>query len=239
MIVATVLYLRIFLLPFAVLAAVATANAQSAGGSQAAPQSLYFLSAAEATAARTAAQSDARLISIVGAGPTLVQTSGVYLLKPDVKRSVSGQQGPLPRRYISVLIFNQGTSRAARARVELQTNRIVNVERVPLDELPIFREEAEQAVALARTDAKVRTAVGATIDNYRLRMPGMDDRMPFAAEIMPLLTSSVRDLCYIGRCVEVHYRNATGYLPLRVQVNLAARSVTILRRGPRSHGGHR
>lgn len=226
-----------FALAFAAALLVGAAAAQPRSSAVTSPNSLYTLNATEADAARAAAQADTRIVSMLGTGASLAQVSGVQLSKADTAPYLSGQTANAPARYVTVILFNPRTSVAANARVQLGTNRVVRVEPVALNEVPVFREEADQAAALVRADRNVRAAVGATIDSYRLRQPGTDG-LQYALEVMPIYTSSVRDLCYTGRCVELHFRTARGYLPLRAQVNLAARTVTLVRRDPRQeHGG--
>lgn len=225
-------------LGFAIALAAVPAFAQPRTSHVNAANSLYQLNATETNAARAAAQADTRVTSMLGTGATLSQLSGVQLAKADTAPYLSGQTAALPSRYVNVLLFNPRTSTAANVRVQLGTNRVIKVEPLALGELPVFREEAEQATALVRADRAVRAAVGATIDSYRLRTPGTDD-LQYAIEVMPLYTTQVRDLCYTGRCVELRFRTPRGYLPMRAQVNLPARTVTLVRRDTRQeHGGH-
>jgi hypothetical protein len=201
----------------------------------AAQPSIYVLTAPEALAVRSAAQANTTVSTIVGTGSLLVQTSGVQLSKV----SYSGARATrTPRRSVTVIVFNPRTRAAASARVQLSTNVVTRVEALTPDEVPLFTEEAEAALALARSNADVRAAVGATIDNYRLRISGTETQMPYSAEAMKLFAPGARDTCNAARCVALHFRSGRVYLPLRVVVNLSTRAVTVVRRDRRNeHGG--
>jgi hypothetical protein len=220
-------------LPVALAALLAAAPA---AGQSAPPRSLYVLSAADVAGARVAVQSDTVVAATLGAGPVLVQMSGVQLSKVSF---ANARPTRTPSRSVTVVLYNPRTRAGASARVQLGTNTVSGVEVLAPDEVPLFVEEAETALLLARGNAAVRTALGAPVDNYRLRVSGTDTRMPYSAEAMKLFAPSPRDACNTDRCVALHFRTPTGYLSVRVVVNLAQRTVTIVRRDKRQegHGG--
>jgi hypothetical protein len=74
-------------------------------------------------------------------------------------------------------------------------------------------EDAEQALALAKSDAGVRRAVGDTLERYELLESGSEARVPFIAQALPLRSSDPRDLCSIDRCLDLIFRTENGYLP--------------------------
>lgn len=201
------------------------------------PPSLYQLSVGETMAAQEAARADPRVVSLIGRGPALAATSSVQIDKGEMAQFRATRGARTPLRYLNIVLFNETTNRAAEVNVQLGNVRVLSAEPLALNEVPIFREEAEAALALAFANPKVREAVGPLISSFRIALPGSDEPMPYAAEVLPVAASSERDPCFTGRCVEIIFRAKSGYLPLRVQVALATRTVTVIRRTMNSHGG--
>ena len=215
---------------FPSLSAICAIVVLSAAPASAQPAALqtFRLNAAEIATVQKATQANARIRSLLGAGAMLSATSSADSDKADALDFLTGKRTAPPERYVTMTLFNPQTRKAVLARVRVSDSTIVSSEAISLRDVPIFEEEASQAVALARGDAKVRAAIGATVDRFQFRPSGDETKMPFAAEILPLLGNNEKDPCFNDRCVEVLFRTEAGYLPLRAQVDLSSRAVTLI-----------
>lgn len=219
---------RLIAVGAAVLASVFARAPVSAQDAASVRTSAYLLVPEERLAAERVAKSDARVLKVLGAGgPVLAGTSGVQIDKADVLALASGATKRPAARYVTIALLNQATGKAAQVRVRLDDHAVIDVTPVPLTGVPIMNEEAAQAFSLARADARVRQAIGPTLDRFQLRLPGQQSP-PLAAEILPLRASTDRDPCFSGRCVEILFRNERGYLPLRARVVLNTGTVTLI-----------
>ena len=103
--------------------------------------------------------------------------------------------------------------------------------------LPLFLDEneGEHGVIhghLAKANPQLRQAVGDTIDRYAILEPGSQAQVPFAAQVLPVVSTSRNDPCASNRCVDLIFRTENGYLPVRAHVDLTRRTVAV-------HGGGR
>ena len=117
--------------------------------------------------------------------------------------------------------------------VSLPSYRILAVQRLSPRDVPFVREDADQALALAKADPKVRRAVGDTLERFEILNSGEEREVPFAAQALPLRSTSPKDPCSKDRCLDLLFRTPRGYLPLRVGVDLTTRTVTLERKGER------
>jgi hypothetical protein len=193
------------------------------------------LTADERIAVERNVLSDARIRDIVGTGQPRVITTLLEPDKAEAEAFLEGRTQATPARRATVVVFDPRANRAARAQIVLPANRILSVERISAAEAPFGTEDAREALTLARQDAAVRRVVGDTIDRYELLEPGSDARVAFAAQLLPLRGTAANDPCRTGRCVALIFRTESGYLPLRVHVDLTRRTVEIIQ----GRGGHR
>ena len=87
-------------------------------------------------------------------------------------------------------------------------------------------------LALAKANPELRRAVGETLDRFAILEPGSEERVPFAAQVLPVVSTNRNDPCSTDRCVDLIFRTENGYLPLRAHVDLTRRAVAV-------HGGGR
>jgi hypothetical protein len=125
------------------------------------------------------------------------------------------------------------TNKVARALVSVPDNRVLEVEGVALTDMPLTRDDANEALALAKASPELRREIGDTLEQYTLLDPGSDARVPFAAGVLPLRSSDPNDRCSVDRCLDLSFRTETAYLPLRAHVDLTSRTVSVERGGPR------
>jgi hypothetical protein len=184
----------------------------------------------ERLAVENAALSDARVRAIVGAGQPRIITTGVEVDKAEAEAFLAGRLATPPRRLVSVVLFNPQTNQAAHALVTPSENRVISAESITASDIPYVRDDADQALALAKADAGVRREVGDTLDRYEILESGSDARIPFAAQALPLRSSDPRDVCSVDRCLDLTFRTENGYLSMRAHINLTRRTVEV-------HGG--
>jgi hypothetical protein len=171
--------------------------------------------------------SDPRIRAIVGEGQPRIATTDVEFDKAEAEAFLAGRSTTLPPRRVTMVLINPQTQQAARALVEPAQGRIINVESIAASEVPFLREEAEEALALAKADPNVRRAVGDTLDRYAIVESGSEARVPFAAQALPLRSTDPRDVCSINRCVDLIFRTENGYLEFRAHIDLTRRTAEI------------
>jgi hypothetical protein len=184
----------------------------------------------ERLAVEQAALADPRVRAIVGEGQARIATAGVELDKAEAEAFLSGRSTTPPTRRVTVVLTNPQTQQAARVLIEPSQNRVLSVESAPAADVPFLRDDAQEALALAKADPNLRRAVGETLDRYELLESGSEARLPFAAQALPLRSTDPRDLCSVDRCIDLIFRTENGYLSLRAHVDLTRRTVEI-------HGG--
>ena len=187
--------------------------------------------AEERQAAEKATRGDPRVRAILGAGQLRVAAGDVAVDKGEAEAFLTGKSERPPGKRVIVLVFNVQSNKAARAVVSLPEYRLLAVERAPPDDMPLVREDAEQALALAKADPALRRAVGDTLDRYTILEPGSEERVPFAAQVLPLRNSNRRDACSVDRCLALIFRTEDGYLSIIAQVDLTRRKVAVSQGG--------
>jgi hypothetical protein len=184
-------------------------------------------------AAERAALSDARIRAILGAGQPRVVTAEAEADKGEAENFLAGKSATPPGRRVVVMVSNTQVNKAARALVSLPQYQVLAVESIRPADIPLVRDDADQALALAKANPELRQAVGDTLDRYAILEPGNEERVPFAAQILPVASTNRNDPCSTDRCLDLIFRTENGYLPLRAHVDLTRRTVAILGGGRR------
>ncbi len=190
------------------------------------------MSAEEKDAVEKAVLSDQRIRAVVGSGKTRIITTDVEVDKAEAETFLAGTSEKLPTRRVTVVVFNVQANRAARALVSLAESRVLSVQRINASDVPFAREDADQALVLAKADAVVRRAIGETLDRFQILDSGDETRVPYAAQALPLRSTDPRDPCSVDRCLDLIFRTENGYLSLRAHVNLTKRTVAVPSRAP-------
>jgi len=185
----------------------------------------------KATAERTAL-SYPRIQALLGVGQPRVVTAEVEPDKSEAENFLAGRSAALPPRRAVVVLSNTQQTKAVRALVALPQNQVLAVERIQPADVPLVRDDAEQALALAKASPEVRRAVGDTLDRFAILAPGSEERAPYAVQMLPVVGTGRNDPCRADRCVDLIFRTENGYLPLRAHVDLTQRTVAV-------HGGGR
>jgi len=185
------------------------------------------LSPLERTSAQRIVVNDSRVRSLIGAGEARVIVGEAEVDKSEAERYLSGESATPPTRHVSILVFNPATNQAARTLVVLGAPQIESVERIDPVNVPFTREDADDALALAKRDAAVRRAIGDAVDRFTLVEPGQDTGKAFVAQLLPVLSSDPHDACHVDRCLDLIFRGERGYLSTRAHIDLSKRSVTV------------
>jgi hypothetical protein len=212
------------------LAAVLSCGQWGLAQSQEATGGAAPLTADERRAAESAAVADSRGRAIVGAEKPRVITADVETDKTEAEAYLAGTSEKLPARRVTIVLFDVKTGQAASVLVSLTEYRVLSVQRIPASDVPFAREDADDALALAKADSAVRRAVGEPLDRFEIVDSGADPRVPFAAQALPLRGTDPKDPCRVDRCLDLVFRTERGYLPVRAHVDLTKRTVTVTRR---------
>lgn len=184
-------------------------------------------------AAERVALSDPRMKAILGEGQLRVASGDVEMDKGEAESFLEGTSDRRPTSRVVVTALNVQTNIAARAVVSVPQYRVLAVERVPADDMPLVRADADDALALAKASPEARNAVGETLALFRILDMGGEERVPFAAEVLPLRFSNPDEPCSVDRCLALIFRTENGYLGVGAHVDLTRRTVTVSGGQPR------
>lgn len=185
------------------------------------------LTAEENSAVERSIAADSRVREMIGPGQPRVTVTLMEPDKAEAEAHLDNRSTTPPSRRAAVVLFNPQSNRAVRAVVAPAQNRIISVERLAPTDAPFTREDAQEALNLAKGNAAVRRIVGDALDRYQLLESGEDAPGPLVAQVLPTRSTAPNDPCRVGRCVGVIFRNETGYLALSVNVDLTRRNVQV------------
>lgn len=171
--------------------------------------------------------SDQRIRAILGEGQPRIITAAGELDKAEAEAFLTGRSTTPPARRLTVVLINPQTQQAAQALIEPSQNRVLAVQSIAASDVPFLRDDADQALALAKADPNVRRAVGDSLDRFEILESGSEAPVPFGVQALPLRSTDPRDVCSADRCVDLIFRTENGYLPFRAHVDLTRRSVEI------------
>lgn len=182
--------------------------------------------------------SEKRVRQIVGEERPRILITDAESDKAEAEAYLGGASDKKPMRRVSVAIFNPKTNKAAHVLVLLEERRILEVQEIKADDVPLTREDAEEALVLAKANSEVRRGLGERLEQFKLADPGSDTRNPFVAQALPLRSTNPSDPCSTDRCLDLIFRTEEGYLPLRAHVNLTKRTVALETRKSHEGGDH-
>ena len=175
-----------------------------------------------------AALADARVRHLLGPGEVSVVSVDRQIDKAEASAYLDGKLDKPPVARATVLLWNRHTRLAARALLSTPDAHLLAVEAVKASEVPLVPEEVEEALALAKASSSVQKAVGPSLAQYHLVRSGDEAGGPLVAEALPVRGTRPNDACTAGRCLDFLFRTESGYLPLRVQVNLGGKTVQVV-----------
>jgi hypothetical protein len=197
------------------------------------------LTVEEKSAVERVVLSDARIQKIVGAEKSRVFISEARADKAEAEAFLEGTPDKLPAHWITVVVFNPRTNKAAQSLMSLDQNRILEVQQIKVSEVPFARDDADEALTLAKANPDLRRVVGSRLERFVLLESGSNVRVPLTAQALPLLNSNPDDPCSAHRCLDLIFRTETGYLPVRATVDLTSRTVKITSRERREGRDHK
>lgn len=180
--------------------------------------------------------SDVRVQRVVGTEKPRVLVTEAHVDKAEAEAFLTGTSEKQPTHFVNVVVFNPKTNKAVHALTSVEQQRVLEVQEIAAVDVPLTREDADDALALAKADPQVRRAVGANLDKFVILEPGSDQRVPFGAGVLPLRSSDRSDPCSTDRCLDIVFRTENGYLPFRASVDLTKRTVQLSR--SEHTGGH-
>jgi hypothetical protein len=196
------------------------------------------LKAEDRRAIENAVLSDKRVRQIVGEEKPRIYIADPETDKAEAEAFLAGTSEKRPSRRVRVAVFNPKTNKAARVLLLLDERRVLEVEEIKAEQVPFSREDAEEALALAKENREVQRALGERMERFSLSESGSDAHIPFAAQALPLRSTNPRDPCSIDRCLDLIFRTDEGYLPMRAHVDLTKRTVTLETRKRNEGGEH-
>jgi hypothetical protein len=190
----------------------------------------------EQQAASREALADRRVRILLGEGePTVVSTDAI-VDKVQAEAFLAGNKPEPPARQASVLFWNRKTGKAARALVALPKGGVLEAVPVNVRDVPVIKEEVQEALDLAKADSSFRRAAGVDVSRFRVAEPGSTSAESYVAQALPLRGTESSDPCTQDRCLDLIFRVENGYLPVRAHIDLTRRQVQL--EGSKDRGTH-
>lgn len=196
------------------------------------------LTAEERTGLESMVLSDKRVRQIFGERKPRFIITEAETDKAEAEAFLEGTTEKRPSRRVSIALFDPKTNRAAHVSVLFEERRILEVQEIKAEDVPLSREDAEDAFSLAKANAELRRALGERGEQFRLADANGDVREPFVVEALPLRSTNPRDPCSKDRCLDLIFRTEEGYLPLRAHVDLTKRTVAVETKKGNEGGEH-
>jgi hypothetical protein len=213
---------------FSTLVLIASASwAQNAPKPQPAQGQSTTLTVQQKSQMQGTALADARVQRVVGLGQTRVMLGESEVDKYEALAYLTHQTDKLPTHRVTVMILNPQTNKAAHVFMAVEQNNVLSVREIPPADVPLFPEEAAEALALAKANPGVQNAVGSRLNQFVLESPGSDASLPLVAQALRVRSVDPNDPCTVDRCLDLIFRTETGYLSLRAGVDLTQRTVEI------------
>jgi hypothetical protein len=185
------------------------------------------LTTQESSLMRNTALADARVQQVVGAGQTRVLLGEAVPDKAEAIAFFKGETQKPPTHHVWATIFNPKTNKAAEVFIALEQNTILKVQEIKAIDVPLTREDVDEALALAKASPDVRRAVGNSVDQFVVLDPGNTQTVPLEAQSLRVRSVDPNDPCTLDRCLDLIFKTGTGYLPLRAAVDLTKHTVTL------------
>jgi hypothetical protein len=196
------------------------------------------LTSEERSFVETAVLADKRVRQIVGEEKPRILISAPDTDKTEAQAFIEGTSEKPPSHRVTATVFNPKTNKAARVLIMFEDRRVLEVQEIKPDDVPFSREDAEEALALAKASPEVRRALGDRLEQFNLLDSSNEARSRFAAQALPLRSTNPRDPCSANRCLDLVFRTEEGYLSVRAHVDLTKRTVTLESRRQREKGEH-
>ena len=171
--------------------------------------------------------SDVRVQRVVGTEKSRILVSEAQVDKAEAEAFLTGATEKQPAHFVNVVVFNPKSNKAVHALMSVEQQRVLEVQEIAAVDVPLTREDADDALALAKADSEVRRAVGTELDRFVILPPGSEERAPYLADVLPLHSGDRSDPCSTDRCLDLVFRSEGSYLPFRASVDLTKRTVKL------------
>ena len=227
---------RIFLLSLALsittvlLVSTAFANRLALPLPQDHVQSLDPLTPEETELATRIATADPRVKDALGKGRALLVQVQFLALKPNVYGADQDLERLRIGRHAAVLFYRYDTDQGVHVIVDLEKRSAGDITRIEGRAVPLAAEEVAQASALALRNDRVRSLLGARVNDFRVANLAAGERPENRIEGLRVVATSPRDPCYRHRCVDLLFRQHEGYIAgTSVTVDLTSQAVRVER----------
>ena len=227
---------RIFLLSLALsittvlLVSTAFANRLALPLPQDQVQSLDPLTPEETELATRIATADPRVKDALGKGRALLVQVQFLALKPNVYAAGQDLERLKIGRHAAVLFYRYDTDQGVHVIVDLEKRSAGDITRIEGRAVPLAAEEVAQASALALRNDRVRSLLGARVNDFRVANLAAGERPENRIEGLRVVATSPRDPCYRHRCVDLLFRQHEGYIAgTSVTVDLTSQAVRVER----------
>jgi hypothetical protein len=195
---------------------------------QAGARQSMVLTAQEESAALSAVLSDARVRQIVGSGRPRVIVGDAQPDKNEAVAFYRGETQKPPTHHVWATVFNPATNKAAEVFMSLEQNKVLKVQEIEAADVPLSREDVEEALALAKVSPDVRRAVGSSMDQFVVSERSAQRTAPFTVRSLRVRSADANDPCTLDRCLDLIFKTDSGFLPLRAEVDLTQRTVRLI-----------
>lgn len=194
-------------------------------------QPLDPLTEDEIELAKQVANSDSKVKAALGSGRQRLVQVEFFAQKPadtagDPERLQMG-------RHARVLFYRYDGDQGIAVVVDLQRKAAVSVTRIEGTAVPLGQDEIAEAFQIAARDERVRSLLGARVNEFRVADLARGERPETRVEGLRIIASSPRDPCYRRRCIHLLFLDRGAYLAgTTVTVNLTAQTVRAERTTP-------
>ena len=227
---------RVFLVSLALcitlvlLLSTALANRLAVPLPQGQVQSLDPLTPEEIELATRIATADPRVKDALGKGRALLVQVQFLALKPNVYGAGQDLERLKIGRHAAVLFYRYDTDQGVHVIVDLEKRSAGDITRIEGRAVPLAAEEVAQASALALRNDRVRSLLGARVNDFRVANLAAGERPENRIEGLRVVATSPRDPCYRHRCVDLLFRQREGYIAgTSVTVDLTSQAVRVER----------
>lgn len=207
------------------------------------PMPLDPLTPEEEQEAASRAQSDPRVVSLLGPGRSVLAAVEFIALQKGSEESSDPEQ-PLPiGRFAQVLFARYEGNLGVRALVDLVAHSVTAVESINGDDVPMSLAELNAAWDLARQNSAVRQTLGQEADLYQVLQDPNAPEPSHRVEGMRVVGTEPEDRCFEHRCLGLLFQRFDEYLAnTDVLVDLTTQTVTVttlIETGGEAEASHR
>ncbi len=172
----------------------------------------------ERAAAERAVLAHSPAMEALGKGRRQLISVELWTIKPDAAKmseAAAGHRVDLGRFAEVILLRYEPEEVGVRAIVDLTQNKVIDLSRIPGEQVPLTPADLEQAAKLALANPEVQKALGPAAGRYRPDLPGISrpaDGEDYLIQPLPLRSGDEKDPCWKHRCMQLLFRRGDAYL---------------------------